>query len=147
MPSVVAAYVTRPEVGGGNLTLTDPGTYKIRAEGLDIGVVDWRRQLAVSPFVRGAIEVAAIEDQVGASMVVDVTATAQSTLQTRVTTLLAAFKQSTYELHISMDGTDWAWKCMRASYSVAFSQHLPYNKFAAVTLQFPRSPVPVAGPF
>lgn len=148
--SVISVHVTRTELALANLTLTDfAGGYDVLEGSLAAGLVSWRRKLAESPFVHGAYEVGAVKDLVdGGTLGVDVVATTQAIIQTRVTTLLAAFSQSTYQLHVTLDGVAWAWTCMRADYSVGVaSDDIRFGLAAPVTLRFPRQPVAVSGPY
>ncbi len=148
MPAATTAYVTRTELSLTNLSLLDPGVYRIGREALEAGMVTWRRQLVTSPFVHGAYEVGAVKDQVqGASLLIRVWGTSQSNLQSRVTTLLAAFTQSTYDITVGLDGTLWTWRCMRADYKIGFPDSVRRQTVAPVTLSFPRHPVAVAGPY
>lgn len=148
--SAVVVYVTRDELSLADLTLTDYANgYEVVEDSLNAGQVSWRRSLVRSPFVDGAYETNAVRELVeGGTIAVDVNAANQTTLQSRVTTLINAFSQSTYELHVTLDGIEWAWTCMRADYAVGVaSDDIRFGLTAPVAFQFPRQPVPVNGPY
>lgn len=150
MSSVVTVFVTRGELALADLQLVDHANgYEVVDGSLNAGQVSWRRSLVRSPFVEGAYETNAVRELVeGATVAVDVNGPDQTTIRTRVAALIAAFTQSTYELHVTLDGIAWAWTCMRADYSVGVvSDDIVFGLAAPVVLQFPRQPVPVAGPY
>lgn len=144
---VVTATVTRTELGLSDLDLAG-AAYSIRADSLLPGAIGWRREYARSPYVDGAIEIGAVKDIAGGSIVVDVAASTHTGLRTAIDTLLDAFtEQRSYTLTVTWDSASWAWTCRRADYSVAFDAEFEIGRVAAVTLSFPRSPTPAAGPF
>lgn len=144
--ALTAAYVTRASLSLGNLSLAD-ATYKIRKDAFDPGAVAWRRQWATSPFVHGSIEVNATKDITHGAMTVLVRGASASAIQTSVTTLITAMSQSTFALHVTLDGTDWAWTCYRADYSVRFNYQLVKAVMAECHFEMFRKPIPAAGPF
>lgn len=118
-------------------------------EGLDAGVVTWRREYARSPDVHGAVLISAVKDLVeGGRLEVDVSGASQAAVRTNVATLLAAFSQWSYTLQVSLDGTTWSWACMPADYSVGVVDAATvFGLVCPVRLVFPRQPIPVSGPY
>lgn len=143
--ALTAAYLTRPILGGGNLSVA-AAPFQLAAAELDPGALTWRRQMVTSPFVAGAIEVNAVKDIAKGQCAVIVTGANAATIQTNLATIIAAFTQSTYELHITISGSDYGWTCFRADYGVVFDFPLSNNARALAKFQFPRKPVQVAGP-
>lgn len=141
----VTATVTRTELGLAALALQD-ATYGIIQDSLDLGQVAWRRELATSPFAAGALEVGAVQEQGSGSLLVKVTGSSHSDLQSKVSTLVSAFKQASYTLTVNFDATAYAWSCQRADYSLTFDVPMRQRYIARVALTFPRSPIASSGP-
>jgi hypothetical protein len=142
----VSGSVSRAELGLADLALfTD--TYTVALDGLDVGAVAWRRETVTSPYVHGAFEVGAVKDLTTLGLRVEVRGTSASDLQTKLSTLLAAFTQSTYTFSVTVNGSSYAWTCFRADYGVVFDPGRVLANQAQVSLQIPRQPVPVTGPY
>jgi hypothetical protein len=141
-----SSYITRASLSLGNLDIdTDP--YKLGQENLDPGEVSWRRQWATSPFVHGSIEVNKTKDISRGTLDVLVDgAGSESTLRSEVATLITAFSQSSYELHLTVNSTDWAWSCFAADYAVNFD-NWRMSSIAICKFSIFRKPIPVAGPY
>lgn len=141
----VAAHVTRAELGLGNLDINDGDIYTLSAQ-VDPGQVSWRREEVQSPFVEGAIIIAQVRDNPNGNVIIEVEGTTAANLQSRIQTLVNAFTQSEFELHISVDGTLYAWECYAADYQIGFVNTRFYNKQVPAAFSFPRSPIAVSGP-
>lgn len=115
------------------------------------GTVSWRREMVTSPYVHGAFEAGAVKDIVQASAVINIFAATQAALQTAETNLINAFSQATYTMTLGVDGTNYAWTCLRADYHVRPDALRTFNdagrKWSKGTFQFPRQPVATSGPF
>lgn len=117
----------------------------------DPGTVSWRREMVTSPYVHGAFEAGAVKDIVQASVELNIFAATQTALQTAETNLINAFSQSTYTLTLGVDGTNYAWTCLRADYHVRFDALRTFNdsgrKWSRGSFAFPRQPVGTSGPY
>lgn len=141
----IAAHVTRTSLSLPNLDLLS-ATHKLIEE-LAFGTVAWNRITATSPFVDGDVPVHRTKSPSQLSMGVNVVGASQSALSSNVNVLLNAFYEDNYELHISYDGVDWAWKCYAAEALVGAMDDRFDLLNVEVRFLVPRHPVPVAGPF
>lgn len=140
---IVDAWVTRPEVGGGNLDLVS-STYKIEGEeGIDFGDRTWRRNMVTSPFVHGEFPVTQALNNSMMPLSLQVRSTSQSGLSTAIATLVAAFSQFEYELHVQFDDVERAWLCYAADLRVGTHDERFAQWNVNVKLTIPRSPIPV----
>ena len=115
---------------------------------LDMGEVGWQDQIVKSPYVAGAYEVGAAQDDVDdCSAVVRIKGTSHTHLQLQGSRLVSAFKQKEYTLTVELDGEEYAWLCRRARYRMGFDVPTRRSCFARYTFSFARHPVPVAGPY
>lgn len=141
-----AATISRTELGLSTLSLMDDTFDIINEPGFDAGRQTWRRELATSPFVAGALEVGAVRDQALGALVMRVKGATHAALQSSISTLVSAFTQSEYTLTVTYDSTSYAWTCQRADYQLGFDQAMRIGFVARVAFTYPRSPVPVSGP-
>ena len=118
---------------------------------LEPGTVAWRREMVTSPYVHGAYEAGAIKDIVQATAALNIFAATQGALQTAVTNAINAFTQSTYTLTLGVDGTNYAWTCLRADYTIGLTELRTFGDTTRVwckgVFAFPRQPVPSTGPY
>lgn len=140
------ATISRTELGMSSLSLQDT-TYAVMNNSINGGVVQWRREVAVSPYVAGETEIGSVKDQVRSALTIRVTAGSHAALQTAVSTLVSAFSQKSYTLTLGFDGVTYAWTCGRADYSIAFDEAMRLRSVARCTFVLPRSPVPASGPY
>lgn len=144
----ITGYVTRTELGSGNLDL-NTDTYKIITWGP--GEVQWERQTVGTPFFSGRYLVNARKVQMESLLGIRVTGLSKAHAQTELGALLAAFEQFEYELSITIEGVEHRYACEPADYSIGEGGqiqkfHLMSYK-QEVTFTIPRMPKPVAGAF
>lgn len=143
------ATVTRTELALGDLALEEEGVYKLMRDAVGPGDGSWRREVSKSAYVHGETLVGAVKDVMTAQLGVRVLASSISLLQTRVSTLLTAFSQFSYNLTITLDGSTWQWKCEPADYAIGDGgvfqdlHLLAYQQ--EVRLNIPRHPIPLQG--
>lgn len=137
-----AGYLTTPS---GNIDIVGGPIY-LDADGLDVGVV-LRRQVATSPFVDGRVLVASVKDHSERTLTFNVVGNSVEGVRGSVTTLIYGLTQDTYELHLSVDGEDSAWRCEPADYVVSLNASDAQALVCTVRATIPMHPVPVAGPF
>lgn len=143
----VAAYVTRPEIGGGSLTLEDPGSYRVVSA--DPGGLVWVREEATSRWVHGRILTNARKDLVSMRLVVRAYGSTHSQLHERIATMLRAFEQFRYRVSVTIGGVEYRWHCQPADYAPLGGEG--WDKFALRSLQqayvfdIPRDPIPQEG--
>lgn len=145
----ITGSVTRTELALADLALNDD-TYKIIRGSWGPGEVVWRRQAVSSPYVDGSFLVNATRDQVTTPLGIRVTGSSRTDCMNKVGTLCRAFEQFSYELTITVDGTDFTYTCDPADYSWGEGGALQTFHIKAykqeVNFMIPRSPIPVAGP-
>lgn len=145
MTTETAAISLAAPLTPGNLGLIN-STYALRS--LVMGDVQWRRETAESPYVDGGVQIAAVLGKPQGTAVVRVTGTSHSDLQTKLNTLFAAFKQTSFVLSLTIDGSSYGWLCDCADYRYDFDFLMRHRKVAMATFSFPRDPTPVlGGPF
>lgn len=133
-------------VTAGGIDVTNPGTYDLANDSLDIGEVKWRRFTVDSPFVHGDFETHAVKAMAAGAMAVDVFAATAAQMQTRLSTLIDALTAGDWTLSIDVDGSaTYSWLCRRADWRL-----IPINKRwedgpITVTFSFMRYPVASAG--
>lgn len=144
--STIAATITRTELSLGDLTVAD-ATYGLIADGFDLGSPAHRYEWVTSDWANGAVDSSGGAMDNGTLIVPwDVQGTSQSDLATKVTTLIAALRQSTFYFKVTLDSTDWKWRCYRADVTAGFSRTTDLGFMLPVTASIPRHPVPVSGP-
>lgn len=142
--------VSRTELSLSDLQLWDPPTFLLPEGGFSIGPQTHRREVATSPFTPGRYLIGLVPDVQTNRLVVQVRGTSGADLRAQVTTVLAAFTQSTYTVTSNYDGLIGSWACEPADYSVGAEGVVDEFDLSfyeqAVTLLFPRSPLVLSGP-
>lgn len=147
-------YITLPT---GHLDLFVPGAlpadqtvpvYDFVQDGLNVGAVVKRRQVAESMYVDDAGQLQSSRGRSTAQLGMFVTGYDHDDLQGNVAALLAAVDQPTWELHVLFGGTtEWAWSFWDAEPTVSFPVAAWYGLYVLISIVAPRAPIPVAGPF
>lgn len=116
---------------------------------LDFQPVVPEYQWAKSPYQDGAALVGVTLALVDACVVdVDITGADQAAIDTSLSALIAAFSQYTYTVEAVLDAKHYKWTCWMASYAPGLTAPSNiYGQVLPVRLVFPRSPVPVTGPY
>lgn len=144
---VIAASVTRTELGLADLSLENPGSYRVVSAGP--GSVSWRRRVAASPYCHGEALVSAVKEEVTQALVVRVYGSTAADLNTKTAALLRAFDQFDYRLSLTIDGVTSTWACQPANYSPMGRGELEPNllraRMQAYALEIPRNPIPLIG--
>ena len=144
---ITAASVTRPILGLANLNLNDHVNYYV-SNSIFGGTVSWRRQTVQSPWIEGQFTVGAVRDQVEDKFVVEVlggTANTQTSLQTNLQTLVAAFSQSYFNLTVQLDSAYYTYACEASDYTMDWTNTRWIAKQVQVSFNLRRSPVPING--
>lgn len=147
---ITDAWITRDELALGHLSLVDPGSFMIRDEPTPtMGRVSKRRRVATSSFVHGGLLVGWTKELVDAGpFIVDVIAATAADVRTKVGELVAALDQFEFEFHVTLDGVPWGWSCLTADYEVGvLSSEHRFGLTVPVRFDFPRQPIPIAGPY
>lgn len=143
----ITLKITRTLLSLADLDLIAANGYEVISDGLDMGNVVQRRDWAKSAFVAGAALLSAVDDITNSSVKVEVFGSSRADLQTKVGTLLTAFKQIFYILKFDLDGTTWSWNCFSADRIVDLDFPMYLGNLTTVTLAFQRQPTPVSGPY
>lgn len=150
MPTV-AITVTRTLVSGSPaaLSLVNANNHEIRVDSLNLGqpgnIIEW----AESRFSDGGSPIAKRKGNAQGGMIVDCIGSTHTNCQSRIDELTDAFDQLYFDLSLVVDSTTYTWRLYAAS-AIGVGLMSPeheYGYIAAVTLAFPRSPTPVAGPW
>lgn len=145
----VSGYVTRTELGLGNLAL-NTDTYKIIRDSWGPGVVEFERHKASSPYINGDFLISRRKAQVEMPLGIRVTGSTPTDCLNKVGTLLRAFEQFRYQLSLTIEGTTFRYNCESADYSVGdggFFQAFHIRAYKQeVRLVIPRRPTPIEGP-
>lgn len=133
-------------VSGLTIALIGGSTYDVIDNSLDTGNVTMRREVEKSPYVKGAVQIAAIPDEAQAAMTVRVRAASGTALDTAIADLVSAVTADSWTLQVTTNGKQNSWTCYPASYSVLIDR--AYTGLTArVKLVYLRHPTPVAGGF
>lgn len=146
MPAVTTLTVTRTSLSLPTLNLNDPGVYAIRS--FKRGRIRRRSTWVRASYVEGADLVGSVRDLVEMDLALDIEASTQATLQTRLDSLLDAFAQDSYTLTYGLDGTTYAWTCGPAEPDADIAQDIViFGTVMPVGFIVPAQPVPTAGPY
>lgn len=144
---VIAASVTRPELGGGDLAISEDNGYEIVS--WSPGQTVWRRQTARSNYTHGETLVGAVKDSMRSLLLVRVGGATDAQMWSRIDALTAAFEQFSYQLTVTINGQVSTVRCEPADWTVGDSDSVQKYPLMArlqeVSLIVPRSPIPVAG--
>lgn len=142
--------VSRDELSLADLQLWAPPTFLLPEGGFAIGAQTHRRETITSPFTPGRFLIGLVPDVQVNRLVVQVRGSSGSDLRSLVGTVLAAFTQTSYTVTSNYDGLIGSWDCEPADYSVGAEGVVDEFDLSfyeqAVTLLFPRSPLPLTGP-
>lgn len=134
--------------GTAGLALTEAAGYQVVSVGP--GARSWRKETVTSPFVHGRAVVSQVLDAGSFPLLVRVKALTAATLASRITALLHAVEQVSYDTTVVIDGVTWTWRCETADTSIgeagSLDPHGLRNLQQLVTCSIPRHPVPIAGP-
>lgn len=142
----ITLKISRTLLSLADLDLIAANGYEIISDGLDTGEVQQRQDWAKSPFVSGGSLMSTIDDVTNATLAVEVFGTSDSDLQTKVTTLVTAFKQIVYTLDWNVNGSSYKWNCFKANRKVETNFTMYLGHLTICHFTFPRQPDPVSGP-
>lgn len=144
--------ISRTELALPALQLWDPPDYFVLDDSFGPGQQTKRRETVQSPWVHGRFATSIVKDVQVATMAVQVTASSEAGLATRIAALLAAFDQFTFYLTATQHGLGtFSWVCESADYAVGPGGAIndfdlkttPYGQ--VVTASIPRSPIAALG--
>lgn len=146
--TTVTGAITRTELSLGDLTIISGGVYDIRVNTFDPGTVVPRYEWAASDWAHGAVDTSGgALDNPTITAVWRIRGTSHSDLNTKVAALVAALRQSTFNLTLSFDSQDSKWKCYRAQLTHPYTSARQRAYVGEMTSLIPRHPIPVSGPF
>jgi hypothetical protein len=143
----ITLKITRTLLALGDLDLIASGGYEVISDGLTMGEVSQRQDWAKSAYVSGGALMSTIDDIVQSSVQVEVYGSSRADLRTKVTTLMAAFKQTYYTLTWDLDGSSYAWLCYKANRKMDSNFPFYLGNLTVCTFTFQRQPDPQSGPF
>jgi hypothetical protein len=147
MPDITLSLtITRTLLSLATLELNDHTISYVAAESTP-GPVTWDREQVRSQWVDGDITVSRRRANVIENLTLEVLGANAAGLQTNLGTILNAFKQATYTLTSTFNGTSYAWACEAADYQVLWTGPRMVSNQVQLQLQIPRSPIPTIGPF
>lgn len=112
-----------------------------------MGTVPMDRVVARSAFMHGSVPVHEVMGDGEIRLGVNTKGADQTALSANAGLLIAALRQPQYELHVSLDGVDWAWTCFAAEVTMGSVDDRFDLLNQEVLAVIPRHPTPVAGPF
>lgn len=142
----ISLTISRTLLALSDLELIATNGYEVMSDGLVPGEVIQRQEWAKSPFVHGGALLSSVDDIATGSVDVEVKGSSRADLQTKVTTLIAAFKQLTYVLDFDLDGTAWTWLCYKANRAMDMNFPMYLGNLTICHFHFARQPTPQAGP-
>lgn len=109
----------------------------------------FRRTLVNGPFSHGSVmTMPAVMDNADVAFTVLIhrmTGT-HAAIQSDIAALVNAVSEYTWELHLVLDGVEWAWKCWIADVDINLNRKAIHAKSPEVVITTQRSPVALAGP-
>lgn len=146
MPDLtLSCTISRTLLSLSALELNDHVKFYIGAESQP-GQVTWQREQVTSQFVEGDFTVSRRRGNVMETVTLEVLGDNQAQLQTNLAELIAAFKQDSFTLTTTFNGTSYAWACEAADYQVLWSGPRMVANQIQVQFQVPRKPIPTIGP-
>jgi len=142
----ISCTISRTLLALGDLELVGANGYEIMSDGLDPGEVMQRQDWAKSPFIHGGALMSSVDDIATGKLDVEVFGSSRADIQTKVTTLIAAFKQLYYVIDFDLDGTSWSWLCYRANRAMDANFPFYLGNLTVCHFGFARQPTPQAGP-
>jgi hypothetical protein len=140
------AFVTRTNLNKAMLNINDKANF-ITGRSLRVGGSTWNHQEARSPYVHGRVVVHSTLDPVEVQLGVYVKANTMGALEDNLATLLEAFSdQHEFELHLTIDGVSFHWRCERADYEVGLITENIAARYLPVSLTMMRHPLAILGP-
>lgn len=144
-PFITRANLVPPAA---NLLLNDRVNYRYdREDGFEAEAITQRRNVVSSLYSAGDVLITAVADASLLRARILVLGATVAARNTNLATLLAAFRQLRYELHLVDDGVDYAWSCQVADYGLEFARLVGDKVVVPVNLSIPRQPSPLAGLF
>ena len=137
-----APYITRAELGLGNLSLND-ASYKMDHpnEGW-LESIQWEKHVVTSPFYDGDFLVNAVKKQSSITPRILVFGSSEADVSSKVNTLITAFSQFSYTVVYVKDTLEITFQCQPADYLADFRWLLyEENKYVMpVSLVCPANP-------
>lgn len=115
--SGVTGYVKRTELSMSDLVLNNPPTYRIVDPNPGPGSLAWVRRVVTSPYVHGNTLVGAVKDEMEVALTVAVGGSTFTAIDAAVGTLIEAFSQFDYQLHLEFDGMPFTYNCQPANWT------------------------------
>lgn len=146
MPDVaLSVQISRDDLGLAALDLNDHVSYYISGQNFLGQAVSWDRKQVTSPFMDGSVTTTRTRQMVNDQLSVEVLGSTQVDLQNKLTTLIQAFAQDTFNLQVAFSTATYQWECESADYTVSFQAERWIAQQVLVSFQFPRNPVPILG--
>jgi len=143
----ISCKISRTILSLSDLEMIATNGYEVMWDGMDPGEVVQRQDWAKSPYVDGGALLSSVDDIATGVLSVEVKGTSESDLQTKVTTLITAFKQITYTLDFNLNSTSWKWTCYRANRLMDVNFPFYLSNLTVCHFHFTRQPTPVSGPY
>ncbi len=141
----VSAVVSR--TSGGDLELSDPGTYEVVSIGP--GGRTWRRRLVSGPYMHGHRSLGEVLESMTVPMVVRVYGSSWVQVNNRAQTLIDALSQHAYTLTVTIDTVVHKWACEPADVTLvggdSWQKHHAMAHMQEYQITAPRDPVPIQG--
>lgn len=142
-----ALTVTGRVLGSPDFLLSPAAGYTIVSVGP--GVRSWLPNAVESPFMHGRVLVSRRLEQGSVPLVVRVSGSTVSQVDTRTAALVEVLEQFSFTLEVTVDGVASQWACEGADSSPgeggSFDDVLLGNYMQVVSFQIPRHPIPLAG--
>lgn len=146
----ISGYITRPEVGGGNLNIQDFGKYQL-LDGTSRGGIVHVRNEVTGPAVHGRTLIHARKDIVLMKLIIRVYGDTMNDLEANVTELGRALEQFRYRISLTIEGETGTWICQPGDW--ATNDDGTYDKIGlmlpkpqqTVVASVPRDPIPIEG--
>jgi hypothetical protein len=144
MALTLTAYVTRDELGLGDLDINDGVNFKVAGAFMG-GSVAWQRNNVSSPYIDGDITVSRRRGDIVEPVEIWVYGDNHTELRDNLGELLTAFTQENYNLSFNFDGRNRKYDCKCADYTVSYEQAFVHSKMHKVVFNIPRNPIAIYG--
>jgi len=142
----LAASVTRTSLALPDLDLNDHINYAISVPVLG-GEGRWTRNLDSSAYMDGEIEINARLSNITETIGLEVTGANYAAVMANFGAALAAFKQASYTMTMTIAGHTHTWRCQRADWAYEINTGRVAANQIKLVLSVPRSPLAIAGEF
>lgn len=142
----LAGLVTRTALSLSDLDINDHVNFILGVPMLG-GQGRWTRNSQGGSYMDGEVTVNRRRPNIVENITVEVRGSDWTGVETNIAVLMAAFLQDSFQLKLTLNGTNHYYQCEAADWSYDLSTGRVASNMPKFTFEVPRRPIPVAGSF